>query len=486
MRRLSLAIGLSIVAAGIRAGPAARAERGAAAQQTVPVPEAVPARGIERLEQWLKAIVRHEPGSADDAAIEVGSWPQGDVQTLWIDANVLVTLMRNPGALQFTLTPAGQHKPRDIRYTPGQLVKLRALACAATGAVAAEAGCQGTKAAGDLDADLLHLSGLAWAARQAGDGDNYVLRRGALLHTDVAMAVPAAAEPIETPLPLGPQRIKVNVADGRQVYIGQFAVHWEIARTLLDLVKPHAPGGPAPGRDRMVRRWYRATAAWMQQVEDHDTVHLDRAREIFPADPDILFLSGSQHETYAGPRIRNAVRSAALPFGLRFAIASEGEELHAAEGFFRHALEIKPDHIEARLRHGRVLGELGRHNDAAEELRLAVAAIGDTDSLLRYYGDLFLGGEEEAIGRHDAARLSFEHAAALYPLAQSPWIALSQLARRRGDRPGALRAIEHVLALPAEAKERDDPWWTYHTAQARDADTLLQDLRKPFLTAAIR
>jgi hypothetical protein len=56
----------------------------------------------------------------------------------------------------------------------------------------------------------------------------------------------------------------------------------------------------------MIRQWYRATAAWMQAVEEHDTAHLDRARALFPADPDILFLSGTQRETYAGRAFRSA------------------------------------------------------------------------------------------------------------------------------------------------------------------------------------
>src|SRR5947199_348121 len=104
-----------------------------------------------------------------------------------------------------------------------------------------------------------------------------------------------------------------------------------------------------------------------------------------------------------------------------------------AEAFFRRALEVKPDHVEARLRHGRVLGGLGRHADAAAELRQAIASADDT--LLVYYGNLFLGAAEEELGHRDAARLAYEQAAASYPDAQSPLVALSRLARRYGDRP---------------------------------------------------
>jgi len=30
------------------------------------------------------------------------------------------------------------------------------------------------------------------------------------------------------------------------------------------------------------------------------------------------------------------------------------------------------------------------------------------------------------------------------------------------------------------ARERDDPWWRYAVSQARDADDLLANLRRPF------
>ena len=46
--------------------------------------------------------------------------------------------------------------------------------------------------------------------------------------------------------------------------------------------------------------------------------------------------------------------------------------------------------------------------------------------------------------------------------------------------------IERVFALSRDDPGRDDPWWTYHKVQARDADALLEALRSPFVTAAPR
>ena len=99
----------------------------------------------------------------------------------------------------------------------------------------------------------------------------------------------------------------------------------------------------------------------------------------------------------------------------------------------------------------------------------------------------FSAAEEEALGNRDAARAAYEQAAELFPKAQSPLLALSQLARRYGDRPAALRAMERLFTLPDEDRnEHDDPWWWYYVAQARDADDLLEAMRQPFLSERLQ
>jgi len=272
-----------------------------------------------------------------------------------------------------------QRTPQDIRYTTAQLRRLRALACAAVGVVT-DRHCLDSNASTSLDAALRRLSALAVAGRSRGDGDNYVLRRGALLHADVAMlVVRTPVEPVTTRTfpPLGPQRLKMEISDGQQTDFGQTAVHWEIARMVLDYVMPGGAGGPAPGRDGMVRQWYRATAAWMQQVEDHDTVHLDHAREIFPSDPDILFLSGAQRDTYASSHIQSAVRSAVLPSGVSFAALCL---LKCYDSVHDHRVDT--DRILERLGvRGRVL-HLGwiEHDDVGRHVRSDATAVVEVDS----------------------------------------------------------------------------------------------------------
>ena len=134
-------------------------------------------------------------------------------------------------------------------------------------------------------------------------------------------------------------------------------------------------------------------------------------------------------------------------------------------------------HAEARLRLGRTLGQLDRHADAASALRAASKSLADSQQ--RYYSDLFLGAEEEALGRFEAARAAYERARRAYPRAQSPYLALSKLARRTGDRAGALRTTEEMFDLSKDPA-RNDPWWSYFVVGARHAEDWLDALRRPF------
>ena len=82
---------------------------------------------------------------------------------------------------------------------------------------------------------------------------------------------------------------------------------------------------------------------------------------------------------------------------------------------------------------------------------------------------------ERELGLGDEARQAYTRAADLYPLAQSPRLALSALAMSRGDRAGALSTIQPVLSRD-EAQTADDPWWSYYTSQARAAEGIVNAL----------
>ncbi len=232
---------------------------------------------MTRVEQWLEAVLNHEPGTTDEAAQRVASWSARDIRMLWIDANVTVQLIRDPRKSGVSVQAENQRRSQPIRYSTLQLARMKVLACAAAGSLSHPA-CVEIRAAGALDPDLVRLSTLAAAARRQGD-DNFVLRRGALLHADIAMLLPGSVEPISEGALDGPRRVRIQTSDGMALDYREFAPHWEVARMLLDAVRPAGAAKPAPGLDDMVRLWYRSTAAWMQAREEHDSDHsIARAR----------------------------------------------------------------------------------------------------------------------------------------------------------------------------------------------------------------
>ena len=432
----------------------------------------LPARQ-DRLEQWLDAVREHVPGTEDAALNTIGSWSISEIRAIWNLIDRLIGEMR--GRNQLTFSVGGRGFPTIIDNQSSPLVRP-VLVCAATGRLL-EPECVKRVPPNLAPPNLLALSRAVDAARRRGDGDNYILRRGALLHADIAMLQPRVLEPAGNTSTTR-ERYTVHIVDGQQADFGQVPVHWQLARMLLDNVQPADAKRPAPGADAMVRQWYRATATWMQWHADYEAAHLERGREIFPTDPDLLFLSACIHETYAGNRIQKAIHALTLPDGVRMSVGSPRDELRTAERLLRRALDARPAFTEAQVHMGRVLSLLRRPADAVVHLTKAVAAT--EDQLLLYYGQLFLGAAYQTLRQDPQSRAAYERAASLFPTAQASHLGLSQLARRRGEREAALGAMGTVFKIGA-ADEVDDPWWRYYTSQGRGADDLVTALRRPFL-----
>jgi tetratricopeptide (TPR) repeat protein len=417
---------------------------------------------ILRVERWLKAVLSHQPGRKDNAVNEVAAWSNTDIRTLGTDEKVIAELMRNPSVRQIEAAVPGRSARPLFGYTVWQLHRLRVLACAGGGLVDRR-DCRDLNASDEIDARLSRLARLAARSRTLGD-DNFVVRRGALLHGDVAMSGETIGLTTTDSRDTGSLRIAAQ--DGQETSLRVAAIHWDLARALFDVVKP------AP--DEMARRWYIATSSWMQGREQHDTDHLKHARRLFPDDAEILFLSGCQQEVYASPMIQAVVRSAVLPTGYHVDVPLEGRALSDAEAFFRRALGASPGLSEGRIRLGHVLLARGKLQEAADELRIAASSV--DEPVLRYFTTLFLGAAEEGLGRFDSARDLYMQAAALSPGAQSPHLALSALTARRGDRAGAWTDMQRVFELPADLRVRDDPWWDYNVFQARNVEALFKRL----------
>jgi tetratricopeptide (TPR) repeat protein len=282
---------------------------------------------------------------------------------------------------------------------------------------------------------------------------NHMLLRGAALHADIGRLIPE-----DTVRRSPSQQSAYVVSDGRWTGMRYISIHWQLGRSLLDSVVPSPAGDPD------VLAWYLDTSADLRRMRESAaaSVHYERARQLFPSDPQILFGSGLLHESFASANLQAAADSVSES-NRSAAVSSMRSELVKAERFFRDVLAIGPAHLEARVRYGRVLDNLGRHAQAAEQLRRAIAE-GAADELL-YLAQLFLGRAEEAAGHPDAAQSAFERASELYPNAQSPRLALSQLARRAGNRPAAQRELQALAALPGDERRREDPWWFYFNAR---------------------
>lgn len=399
----------------------------ASAQVPALPPSVVVGHRVTVLREWVDAVLRHIPGEADAALLVTSTWTAEDLRDAWLDVNILNALLRDPNLRAFMVQQWG----RAVRVEPPRpdLAAMRTMA-------------------------------LALVPRPGAD---VFRKRAAIFHMDAAMLIvgDSAASPIYSSFLL-PRRIVVRSGDGAQDAVHGGDVNWEFARVLLDGVRQ-------PGHDADVRLWYRATVAYKLAREQLDTAHFKRALELFPNDVNILFLNGALHEAFADPRVQAFVRDAALPRGTRLDVASEEDQLRRAADLFRRALAADPGHVESAVRYGRVLGRLGQHADAATYLRAVKDA---TDTIVAYYAQLFLGAEEEALGRYVDARTAYENALALFPGAQAARLALSQLSHRTGDRVAARDALAPVLQPWGEGLA-DDPWRIYRTTPGRQASELI-------------
>ena len=423
---------------------------------------------LVRLLRWLELVELHSPGVRDSAVVEVGGWAPNDLYLVPRQLERIATFLEEARELSLK-DPVGFQEAR----------------------AAVAAGREDSRAAIELYDRWFRIDEIEKIFH-----GNQSFRRGAVLHADAGVfvnevpaekAIQVYDESLRRHLTrmhlfLDERRAAHVVHDGRSVGVRQDSLHWRIGGQLLDLVKPHPRG------DAAALLWYRAVSAFLfregrlSELPDH----LEKAKAIFSTEPFPFLDSAYLHQMYASPAIQAAVQDlraskrAAAPRSrwlVSSPVDSRTRELKQAEQFLRDALARAPDNAEARIRLGQTLGELGRHREAAAELRAVPRA-----KLVRplvYLAELFLGRAEHALGRYDEAERHYENAAVLYPSAQSPPIALSYLARRTGDRAGGLRSLESLPVHPPGSNvDETDPWWFYYEPHKEDADALMDRMRQ--------
>jgi len=193
--------------------------------------------------------------------------------------------------------------------------------------------------------------------------DAAALKRGAMLHSDIAWLG------LNRSNLQGLQPVALN-ADGQGLGGARTNGHLDVARTLLLAIRPD------PARDADVRLWFRATSAWFFRhgMLGDLTHHLARAGTLFKGNDAVTELDrGALFEAQSAPLSllvsgdgRRDQTGAIVPARRSF--------LLDAERAYQRAFELDPSMVEARIRRGRVLTELGRRTDGMRELRAAIDA----------------------------------------------------------------------------------------------------------------
>jgi tetratricopeptide (TPR) repeat protein len=392
---------------------------------------------VDLLRTWVAAVEQHQPGQRDAALETARALDLVSIESIDRHLAALIKAVADPRATIFPNRRFGRAgPPANLIFTNQELERLRALA----------------------------------AEVRARGSANRLLKRAAVLHADIAMSGGSPGVPARALRRAPLRRTAVFVEDGRETAILESVDHWGMARAVISEVASRPDRNPDPQKDPDVLLWYQATWSFMLVQESIGLEHFTAAVALFPREADILFAAGAARDMLSAPGVHAPLRRARAGFGSVMDLGSQESEMRQGVAFYRRALESDRGHAEALIRLGGLLGRLGRHDDAAAELRRALPLT--TEPLLQYYAQMFLGRELDHLGDLAGARAAYERAMALAPQAQSPRVGLSQILMRAGDRSAALDLV--LPALDVEALQQAEPMWNYYTAAGREAAILVR------------
>jgi tetratricopeptide (TPR) repeat protein len=311
------------------------------------------------------------------------------------------------------------------------------------------------------------------------------LDRAAMLHADVAMfdshralvpgALPARSSPGT------PTYATTNDGEFTGSALGDW--NWPFARALLARITP------SPGADPFVGLWYHATAAYLFRNGEFGEVatHLEDAARLLPQDARILFDRGCLAEALSMNLFQQLVEDAPEHWVFaasgqaikqpppRVVLPSAQDGNARAAEFYRRALIVDPQLDEARVRLARLLEGDKHYADADRELATALEA--PPDRAVAFYAHLLGARAAEAQGQPEGAQAHVQAALALFPHAESAWLAASHLALLNGDADGALSALDDLAADPPNLdRSTTDPWSQYPYGVGRMAELVLTEL----------
>jgi tetratricopeptide (TPR) repeat protein len=309
-----------------------------------------------------------------------------------------------------------------------------------------------------------HLAQMARAEAANGTG-NLLLRQIAMLHTD-AMVLTGAVTFLIPDVPNAGGEPVTMTSDGVGLGGARTSPLWPIARVAVGGILPDAKADP------WVRLWYGATSSFLLYGSQLATLpgHLRGRQALIPDDVGAVFDEACVYEAFASDRVQT-VAAFERARGRELAVPRRAEALASAKRLFEEVLARDSQHVEARIRLGRVLWGLGDSRRSADELA-PIAQRTETPRELRYLAFLFLGESRWSLGEAGPAADSYESALALYPKAQSPVVGLLLVKPRLTE--DDLASGERVLALPPA--DRADPWLNYHLGAGRSAPNLMDAL----------
>lgn len=147
---------------------------------------------------------------------------------------------------------------------------------------------------------------------------------------------------------------------------------------------------------------------------------------------------------------------------------------------YRRALDLAPDHGEARLHFGRVALDRRRPDDAIA--RLASLVTSPCRTVICGLAALFTGEAHEQRSALEDASRAYAIASSVQDVRQSALLAMMQLAVRRGDSSRSAGLVTHFASsAPLAQVDQPDAWSAYVSGQRASIEGVLAPLRMSLL-----